>query len=150
MITFANAQQTVADMVAFQASTPGSVLAGLKVVKEAIDEDTAKVADPALRNDGAVLMISIPDGGGSMANRESNYYYIAVYVALLINPMSIKSGLNVDPMQMVDELIDAPGKYAEEVMGGAIVKPGEVPVERIDEAMGFLLFTLQYSLPVLK
>ena len=146
---FSTAQQVVVDMIDYAKAQPSSPIADVTVVNERLDRDTAQDADPALRDEGAVIVVMLPEAGSGTPNRESNFYFVNVAVVIMANPKVLwnKGG---DLLSMMDSLLAAPTLYTEANRGPAFPKPLEVPVERIDEGLGYVAYALHYIIPVLQ
>lgn len=147
---FSSAQSIILSMIDLAKAADGSSISGVQVVQERIDVDSAVVADPALRQDGAVMLVLLPESGSAIVNRESNFYVVNVSVVLMVNPKVLPDGLGVEILAMVDDLMGAPTLYAQENLGPAFPKPLEVPVERVDEGAGYVAYAFHYTIPVLQ
>lgn len=152
LTAFATVQAKTASAIAERAALDGSVLADLPVVLERFGVDSGQDVEPALNEKGAVLCISFPDSGGSVAVYGTSMYFVTVTGVLFINPTVLLSptGLNVDPLAILDELTEAVSMSQQGRLGPHAMKSLDVPVERIDEAPGALIYVLQFTWPVVK
>ncbi len=147
---FQNIQQKVANAVAAQADLPGSALAGVPVVLERFDVDPGQEIEPALANSGIVLEIGLPESGAVAAGDGTSVYFVSVLGLLIINPAVLygPTGMGTDPLAVLDEITAAIAVAQRNTLGPHHLRSSDVPVERLNEETGFVVYIMQFALPV--